>query len=174
MRVATSMAYVWIARIMRIKKRMVVWCSKKMDREMDVIVRGAQGKLWLRYMAGTNRVPTYTGVVSMRLSKVQRKKESSANLCGFGTACSQALAHAERRSVRRRFGSGSGISARVRSHQRVSQIERTIALSELALRDGAVLCRTNGVVKNQRAESQSLHCVAGRFGPTADATVWRA
>ena len=73
------------ARITQIKKRNVVWCNKKMDWEMRGMAREARIQLWLRYVAGTNRVSPYTGVVSMRLSKVQQKG-ASANPHGSGTA----------------------------------------------------------------------------------------
>ena len=43
------------ARITQLKKRSAVWCNKKLGNAWDG-ARGAQIKLWLRYVAGTNRV----------------------------------------------------------------------------------------------------------------------
>ena len=74
------------ARITQIKKRNVVWCDKEMDWEMRGMAREVRG-----YSCGygTWRAQTGccapTGVVSMRLSKVQQKG-SSANPRRSGTA----------------------------------------------------------------------------------------
>lgn len=63
------------ARITQIQKRNVVWCDKKMDWEMGGIAREARGYScgYGTWQAQTGCCAS-TGVVSMRLSKVQQKQ----------------------------------------------------------------------------------------------------